>query len=138
MSVKKGLIPISQKKYANPDYDWQKIKKSLNKDYGQILNEFDGCISDELCKTNILIIKKLCSILEIKTPLIMDFKTEKDGTERLTEICSKNLATSYIAGSSGKNYLESDKFKSSNIRVEYQDLSKCKKVPVLQAIKEVW
>ena len=137
MSAKKGLIPINQKKYANPYYDWLKIKKSLNNEYGEILKEFDDCISEDLCRTNISIIKKICAILDIRTTLLMDFKTEKDGTERLVEICSKNSATCYIAGSSGKNYLETDKFDNLNIRIDYQDLNVCKKIPILQAIKEM-
>ena len=137
MSVKKGLIPICEKKYANPQYDWSKIKKSLRGEYGEILDEFDECISENLCQTNIAIIEKICKLLKIRTSLHLDIETTNNGTERLVEICSHYKASQYIAGSSGLNYLDVDQFKSCDIEVSYQNLDNVKKIPVLQAIKEM-
>lgn len=138
MSVKKGNIPISNKKYANYERDWKKIKKSLFNKYGSILNEFDNCISEQLCKTNIQIIKKICEILEISQELLLDFETSLKSTDRLVEICKNNNAEKYLSGVSGKNYLEIKKFNKNNIEVIFQKEDEMIKKPIFEVIKDVY
>ena len=53
MSVNKGLEPIIEKTYLNPENDWNKIKVNLF-EYENTLNLFDGCVSDNLFKTDFL------------------------------------------------------------------------------------
>ena len=62
LSVNKGLEPIIKKKYVNPINDWVKIKKNL-KEYENVLNIFDECISENLTETNSKIIKKIWLIV---------------------------------------------------------------------------
>ena len=130
MSVNKGLEPITDKKYLNPEKDWNKIKANL-KQYCHILDELDECISDNLFETNVSIIRKLCSILDIKTEIVLDYPTDLKSTERLVDICKHYGATKYLSGPSGKKYLDLSAF-PSNIEVEYQ--SEQTKKPVLEEI----
>jgi len=59
MSTKRGLIPINQKHYINPENDWIFIKKKLSSKYNlELLSQFDDCFSSSLSETNINIIKK--------------------------------------------------------------------------------
>src|SRR5690348_29827 len=66
MSTNKGLEPINNKIYVNHIRDWEKIKKTLFK-YKTILDEFDSCITNSLCDTNVKIIFKIKDLLGIKT-----------------------------------------------------------------------
>ena len=119
MSVKKGLEPIKDKIYLNPKNDWDRIKNKLP-DYKFILNEFDDCIFNSLEKTNILIIKKLCKLLNIKTKIVMDYPTKLKSSDRLIDLCIKNQATEYFSGVGAKAYLNDNKFSEKNIKVSYQ------------------
>lgn len=106
MRVFSGMTTlIKDKKYVDPDTDWKKITDKFDK-----LNVFDPCISENLLSTNAFIIKEACRILGIKTKIVLDYKTELKGTDRLVDICKSNNATKYISGPSGKNYLDLPKF----------------------------
>ena len=116
MSVKSKGKKIVDKRYANPYYDWVKIKKRLfNKD----LSIFDECISESLFETNSNIIQKCCSVLNIKTEIVLDYKTDLLRTDRLLDLCQNYGATTYLCGPSGKNYLETDKFTDNSIKIEH-------------------
>tara|TARA_B100001778_G_scaffold188810_1_gene155510 strand:+ start:143 stop:706 length:564 start_codon:yes stop_codon:yes gene_type:complete len=131
MSVKKGLELIDKKLYINSDKDWNKIKVNL-KEYGDILSQFDSCITENLAKTNISIIRKMCELLEIKTDIVVDFPTNLKSTDRLIDLCKYYGGTEYLSGSGARAYLDTDKFK--NIKVRFQD--NLNKVHSLQVIKE--
>jgi hypothetical protein len=122
MSVKKGLEPIKDKVYLNPKNDWDKIKNKLP-DYKSILNEFDDCIFEGLEKTNILIINRLCEMLNIKTEIVTDYPTELKSTDRLVDLCIKHQATEYLSGVGAKEYLDENKFNTNHIKVTYQETS---------------
>ena len=126
MSVNKGLEPIVYKKYLNPEKDWNKIKTNL-KQYRHILDALDDCISDNLFKTNVNVIRKLCSMLDIQTPIVLDYPTELTSTERLVDICKHYGATKYLSGPSGKKYLDLTQF-GDTIEVVYQDTQDKKSV----------
>jgi len=119
MSVKKGLIPIREKYYADPHTDWRKIKNKLPA-YGNILNELDDCIFESLEKTNVLIINKIMSMLDINTEIVMDHPTTLRSTHRLIDICQRHGATEYLSGAGGKNYLDTKLFQDSKIKLSFQ------------------
>ena len=51
MSVHKGMMPIKNKEYFNPQEDWEQIKKKLH-NYENILSEFEEFITKNLFETN--------------------------------------------------------------------------------------
>lgn len=132
MSVAKGNDPIKSKTYISPFNDWNKIKSKLPQ-YEKQLSLFDDCISDNLSKTNIEIIKRACEILNIKTKIVLDYETDLKSTERLVDICKHFKATEYLSGSSGKNYLDIEKF--GDIKVSFQTTINEDKIILLEAIK---
>ena len=119
LSVSKGKIPINEKKYLNPIFDWNKIKKKLFK-YRNILEEFDPYIENNLYKTNKNIIKHISNKLNINTKIVEDFNTELRSTERLVMLCKHYNATTYLAGQGSKEYLNLELFKKENIEVIFQ------------------
>lgn len=120
MSVNKGMEPICDKRYVNPQKDWDGIKNKL-KQYNEILLELDGCISENLAETNSAIIQKIAEMLGIKTRIEFDYPTDLKGTSRLVDICSKYGADTYLSGSSGGNYMDLSEFKKEGIKVVFQD-----------------
>ena len=58
MSTSRGLIPIIDKTYINPQHSWNRIKEQLP-DKEISLSQFDNDISDSLVETNINIIKRI-------------------------------------------------------------------------------
>jgi hypothetical protein len=73
--------------------------------------------------------------LDLKTQIVFDYGTELKGTERLVDICLSNNATTYIAGISGRKYLDISQFDSVNIKVEFQDETKMIKSPIIDILK---
>jgi hypothetical protein len=118
MSVNKGNDIIIEKKYTQPNYDWNKIKKRLFK-YQKQLSIFDECITENLSETNICIIKKICNILKIKTKIVCDYPSNLSKTERLLDLCKFYGAAKYLSGPSGINYLDINIFESEKIDVEF-------------------
>ena len=133
MSINKGLEPIKNKRYINPLSDWNKIKTNI-KDKKHILDLFDNCISDNMYDTNVKIITQLMKMLDIKTKIEFDYPTDAKSSERLLDICKNYKATTYLAGSSGANYLDLSIFAANNISVSIQDLSKAKLVHTLDVL----
>jgi hypothetical protein len=133
MSVNRGMHNISTKQYINEVKDWDNIKRKLP-EYQKVLDEFDDCIQKSLMHTNIDIIKKICSFLNIKTKIVYDKETDQKGTDRLLEICKLHNAETYIAGPSGRKYLDERKFLDNNIKVIYQNQKEKDKVPILKVL----
>ena len=108
---------IKNKKYVNPDMAWGKIK---NKMKTPKLSEFDSLFSESLAMTNRGIIDLICAKLQIKTPILEDMPTkESNASKRLIDLCVAHGATTYLAGPSGRNYLDSELFTSNGIRIKY-------------------
>lgn len=135
MSVNKGLEPIVDKRYVNYVKDWSTIKKSLHT-YRNVLDMFDDCIQENLAATNLCIIQKIHSLLNLKTKIVEDHPTELSSTERLVDLCKRHKATTYFAGSSGSSYMDLTLFESNNIRVIFQDPNTSTKLPILKILKE--
>lgn len=134
MSTNKGLEPIVNKRYVSNVKDWKTIKGGLHQ-YSKILNQFDDCITDNLSITNINIIKKICQMLSIKTEIVTDYPTNLVSTERLVDLCKTYHATTYLSGSSGKNYMDLSLFEQSNIKVEFQEEKDMIKKPILEILQ---
>lgn len=122
MSVNKGLEPIKNKRYVNYLNDWNWIKQKIERFIPYpTMCYFDYCIKENLANTNIMIIKRLATILDIPTKIVYDYDTDLKGTDRLVDICKHYGATQYLSGISGKNYLELKKFNDAGIEVYFQE-----------------
>ena len=110
---------ICNRLYADPQEDWAKIKRRLPQ-HATWLSQFDECIQPELWVTNYQIILRMAALLGIKTEISIDPIPSCTGTERLIEICKALHATTYLAGRSGANYMEAEKFKAAGIELEFQ------------------
>lgn len=132
LSVKKGLELINKKYYIDPIKDWSKIKDRLF-EYRSTLSEMDNLITNNLYETNKNIILHLMDKLNIKTPLVEDYPTSLNSTERLVDLCKKHNATTYLAGQGGKEYLNESLFEKENIKVIYQE--NLNKIHTLEYIK---
>jgi len=131
MSTFKGLDPIIEKKYVNPEKDWKRIKSKIN---NKVLEKFDCFISESLWETNYNIIVSVADLLEIKTKIVLDEPTNLHSTERLIDICKNLGASCYISGSGAKKYLDCKAFESANIDLKFQDLRDVDKVHVLDKL----
>lgn len=132
LSVKSGNCKIHEKEYANPYYDWGKIKKRLFK--YKFLDIFDDCICNNLSVTNTNIINKICNLLKIKTKILYDFPTNLTGTNRLVELCTYYESNHYLSGPSGKKYLDIKAFHDNNINLSFLDCQN--KKPIIHVLAE--
>lgn len=133
MGVEKGIKPICEKQYLNPVRDFDRLKRKLPK-YRHILKLFDHRISRKVGFTNSMIIFDIHSMLQLKTSLFFDHPTILKGTDRLVDLCKRHGATTYLAGPSGANYMEFEKFHAAGIRVEFQENRIMK--PILEVLAE--
>lgn len=131
MSVKRGLVPIREKQYAEPYFDWSNIKRRLPEH--PVLNEFGSLVDNSLWQTNVAIILSIAAKLRITTLLAYDFPTNLLGSERLLEICQHYKADTYLSGPSGRHYLDVGIFKKAGIKVEFQEPAPS--VPILEVLK---
>lgn len=136
MSVGHGLDPINEKVYVQPTQDWEAIKRRLPQ-FSKVFAKFDACIVPELWVTNYTIILRMAEMLGIKTEIMIDPISPLTGTDRLVEICQTVEADTYLAGQSGANYMEPQKFADAGIKLEYQDLSKADKRHSLEVLNEL-
>jgi hypothetical protein len=105
--------------YVDPVNNWLKIKQKLN---SKQLNEFDPLIGESLLETNSEIIKLIASKLGIKTEIQYDWEMpENNASEKIVNLCRRFGATTYLSGPSGKNYLNTDLFNKSEIKIEYHE-----------------
>ncbi len=84
----------------------------------KILNQRHRTISE----LNYATISWTMSVLEIKTPVrwSMEFKPEGIKTDRIIDILKKIKATDYVVGPAARDYIETDKFRTSNIGLEFK------------------
>lgn len=78
---------------------------------------------DKLVDLNISIINQLAKWQGIKTPLVRasNMGVEGKSTDLLLRICQELKASVYLAGKSGRDYLDESKFTDKNIQVFYQN-----------------
>jgi hypothetical protein len=114
--VKNGFENIASKRYSNHVGDYQKIKNRLPK-YLEILDRMQ--ISPNLAVTNINIITQLKNMLGIKTKLSMDYPTDLKSDDRLIDLCKYYECDTYLAGPSGKKYMDFNKWYKAGIKVKF-------------------
>jgi len=114
---------IRNRMYANAEDDWAKIKRRLPQ-FAAWFNQFDDCICPSLLTTNFKIILRMAELLGVNSDrIIYDPIPSCAGTDRLVEICRCLGAKTYLAGRSGANYMEPEKFAEAGIAVEYQTVT---------------
>lgn len=140
MSVVHGNIPIADKQYANPFEDWTRIKTSLNnmyrkEKYGDLLSVFDDCINISLCKTNVAIIFRACTLLGIDISKIrFDVPTELLNTDRLIMLCKLYGADAYLSGNGALKYLDDKRFAESGLKLVWQDVPDTDKLSFVETL----
>jgi hypothetical protein len=77
---------------------------------------------DNIASLNETVITDICKYLNIKTTFVLASNLGVSGksTDLLLNICKELKADTYLAGSSGINYIEEKKFTDSNISLIYQ------------------
>lgn len=79
---------------------------------------------NSLSELNIAMIKFVCEILRIKTPIVkasdLDLKVD-DRNERIIEICKSLNGETYFSGNGGKKYHNESLFASNGINIKYTD-----------------
>jgi hypothetical protein len=134
MRTIRGNIPINQKLYVNPWIDFEEIQKKLSRKGIEISKFRDVALSQSLAETNIALIRLICSMLEIDTPIVTDYPTELKATNRLVDLCKHFGADVYLSGPSGRNYLNLDRFNEEGISVSFFDSSKYKSVEIIEEL----
>jgi hypothetical protein len=82
-------------------------------------------VADEtmLSRVNYTLIRGICDILGIDTPLTFsrEFPVHGMKTDRLLSICTAAGATDYLSGPAAASYLEQDKFAAAGIAVRWAE-----------------
>jgi hypothetical protein len=120
LSVNQSLEPLINKKYANHEQDWARIRRQLP-EFSRELAEFDACIGVSLVDTNVRILRRMCELLGIKTKIVMDYPSNLTSSARLADLCERYGATTYLSGPSGPAYLSEAPFAARGINIVYQE-----------------
>jgi hypothetical protein len=130
----KHFESIAQKRYANPEYDWQRIKNKLPA-YSHVFPQFDNYITAGLAQTNVDIIRHVAKHLKIETPILFDYPTKRTGTDRLVDLCKTYHADTYLAGTGGSvAYLEREKFEKAGVKLQFQDPATLDKRSIVEVL----
>lgn len=132
MSVNKGTSPLSEKRYVQPERDWESIK-SRNVRFSQTLETFDSCVSSSLVDFNTAVIRTAAKRLAINTPIFEEPEYMGNASTRLINLCLQYEADTYLSGPSGHKYLDIDLFKANGIDVRF--VTPSLNSPLLEAIK---
>lgn len=109
------------------------VRKKIDRSYGdKKLAErmlfkygFYGLLyeAESLAEFNTRIIKHLCMMADIKTPLLFSSDLNVGGSsyERIINICNEVGADVYLSGIGGHNYINPKRFEAEGIKVEYQE-----------------
>jgi len=119
MAVNSGSLKdlIIEKEYVNYFIDWQRIKNRLNH---VNLAIFDKLIVSNLFKTNTNLISEIMGLKSIRTKSFIETeKSNENPTKMIIDLCKKYEAKTYLAGPSGKKYLDTSLFDKNGISLEY-------------------
>ena len=94
--------------------------------FGQVYPIIENAIMMDtpyFCDINIAMIKDFCSRLEIFPQYVRSSELPVIGlkSDLILDICKAVKATTYIAGPSGRDYLDMDAFAQNNIQVVFND-----------------
>lgn len=100
-------------------------------DIEKVLNRIENYDGNSLADLNIIIIKEICSILDINTPFVRAKEMNVIGnkTELLISILTQLDAKAYIVGKSGFDYMNLDLFKINNIELKTHQFNHPKYIP---------
>lgn len=78
-----------------------------------------------LSAINVLFLKLICRMLEIKTVIsrCTDYRMQGDRVNRLLSLCQQASANEYLSGPAAKNYLDEQLFKEAGISLKWADYS---------------
>ena len=79
--------------------------------------------TEYFCEINMAIIRSFCDALDIHPEYVRSSKMDVDGlkSDLILDICRKAGADVYIAGPSGRDYLDMDSFAKEGIKVYFND-----------------
>ena len=119
LSARPGMIPLSAKKYVDPEIDWLRIKRRLP-EYQSRLSYFDEVIGEDLVSTNLAIVMKAMKLLGGNWPkVVLEPETGLSASERIVELCRLYGANRYLSGPSGERYLNPELFKQNGIELNF-------------------
>lgn len=76
-----------------------------------------------LSEVNVVLIRKICSLLGIRTTIrdSGEFELEGDRNERLLGLCRQTGASHYLSGPAAGNYLDEAAFRENGVTVEWME-----------------
>ena len=85
----------------------------------EIYSQHYECLSE----INILLIRFICTLFEIETPVCYssELKLKANSTQRLIDICEHFKADVYLSGQDGPKYMDMSLFEKRHIEVEIQN-----------------
>ena len=135
--------PINQVEIANDsDPKWKRRHwGTLQANYGRAphWNKYSECLEDvykrnweKLIDLNMYLIKTMMSFLDIKSRLVMASTLGVEGTknELIIGQCKALGADTYLSGTGGKAYVDTQEFEDAGLRVIFQDF----KYPVYEQL----
>ena len=127
-SIATTLIATDPKNIKWKEKYLQTIKQSYGKypyfnDVYPLLEEALNTNTEYFCEINIAIIKSFCEKLDIHPEYIRSSELSVDGLKSnlILDICKEVKADLYIAGPSGRDYLDMQSFKDAGIEVKFND-----------------
>tara|TARA_A100001201_G_scaffold140327_1_gene133316 strand:- start:939 stop:1622 length:684 start_codon:yes stop_codon:yes gene_type:complete len=98
-------------------------KNKVTISFNNLIEEFLSKNNNSLLELNLKIIHWFRQIFNIETPLfyLSDLNIKSEGSNLILDICKKLNATTYICGSSGKDYLNVKDFENKQIKIEWQN-----------------
>lgn len=127
-SIANTLIATDPKNLKWKEKYLQTIKQSYGKyhyfnDVYPLLEQAVNIDTPYFCEINIAIIKSFCNALNIHPEYIRSSELNVDGLKSslILDICKEVGASVYIAGPSGRDYLDMNSFKDAGITVKFND-----------------
>lgn len=127
-SIATTLIATDPKNSKWREKYLQTISQSYKKypffnDVFPLLEEAISLDTEYFCEINIAIIRSFCDALDIRPEYIRSSSLDIDGlkSDLILDICKEVKADIYIAGPSGRDYLDLDSFNEAGIEVRFND-----------------
>lgn len=127
-SIAKTLIATDPKNIKWKEKYLQTIKQSYGKYpyFNEVYPLLENAINTEteyFCEINIAIIKAFCEELDIHPEYVRSSELNVDGlkSDLILDICKATNASLYIAGPSGRDYLDMKSFEDAGIEVKFND-----------------
>ncbi len=128
-----GTIATTEISTAPNNLKWKtKYLQTIRQSYGkypffdEVYPVLETAILTEspyFCDINIAIIKDFCECLDIHPEYVRSSELSVNGLKSslILDICKEVGATTYIAGPSGRDYLDMESFKEAGIEVKFND-----------------